>query len=85
MKRWRWESLSSLRPSGPKGLPIRDGEELLIADQPEDFAQCGDSRCSVTTQFAAKIGEQARARSCANDSGGSEPAQALHASVRKAS
>jgi sugar transferase (PEP-CTERM/EpsH1 system associated) len=48
---------------GAEGLPVRDGKELLIADQPEDFAQAvirtlGDSHS------AAKMGERARALVC---------------------
>jgi len=48
---------------GAEGLPIRDGKELLIADQPEDFAQAV-IRTLSDAPFAAKIGEQARALVC---------------------
>ncbi|HKP86869.1 MAG TPA: glycosyltransferase [Blastocatellia bacterium] len=44
---------------GAEGLPVRDGKELLIADQPEDFARAvigvlDDAR------LASRLGEQAR-------------------------
>jgi sugar transferase (PEP-CTERM/EpsH1 system associated) len=48
---------------GAEGLPIRDGKELLIADQPEDFAQAV-IRALSDAPFAAKIGERARALVC---------------------
>ena len=48
---------------GAEGLPVRDGRELLIADQPEDFAQAV-IRALSDLPFAAKIGEQARALVC---------------------
>ncbi|HST20236.1 MAG TPA: glycosyltransferase, partial [Blastocatellia bacterium] len=48
---------------GAEGLPVRDGRDLLIADQPEDFAQAV-IRALSDLPFAAKIGEQARALVC---------------------
>ncbi len=48
---------------GAEGLPIRDGKELLIADQPEDFAQAVIRALSDAT-LAANIGERARALVC---------------------
>ena len=48
---------------GAEGLPVRDGKELLVADQPEAFAQAV-IRALSDSSFAAKMGERARALVC---------------------
>jgi sugar transferase (PEP-CTERM/EpsH1 system associated) len=48
---------------GAEGLPVRDGRELLIADQPEEFAQAV-IRVLDDRRFAAKLGAQARSLVC---------------------
>jgi glycosyltransferase involved in cell wall biosynthesis len=48
---------------GAEGLPVRDGRELIIADQPDDFAQAV-LRVLDDSHFAAGIGGQARALVC---------------------
>jgi glycosyltransferase involved in cell wall biosynthesis len=42
---------------GAEGLPVHDGRELLIADDPEQFAQAV-VRVLTDTQLAKRIGEQ---------------------------
>ena len=48
---------------GAEGLPVRDGEELLLADTPEDFAA---AVIGVLTDahLAEKLGRQARKAVC---------------------
>lgn len=48
---------------GAEGLPVRDGEELLIADDAESFAQAV-IRTLTENNLAAKISEQARKTVC---------------------
>jgi glycosyltransferase involved in cell wall biosynthesis len=48
---------------GAEGLPVRDGEELLIADTAEEFVQAM-VRTLTDKAFAAKISEQARSVVC---------------------
>lgn len=45
---------------GAEGLPVRDGKDLLIANDPEDFA-LAVIRALDDCEFAAKLGQQARA------------------------
>jgi sugar transferase (PEP-CTERM/EpsH1 system associated) len=45
---------------GAEGLPVRDGRELLIADDPEDFARAV-VRVLSDAHLARRIGEQAHA------------------------
>lgn len=48
---------------GAEGLPVRDGEELIIADQPGEFASAV-IRALTDEAFARKIGHRARAVAC---------------------
>lgn len=48
---------------GAEGLPVRDGEELLIADSAQDFAQAV-IRSLTDEAFAAAISEQAQHTVC---------------------
>lgn len=48
---------------GAEGLPVRDGEELMIADQPEEFAQTV-IRLLCEPALAKSLGESARAVVC---------------------
>lgn len=48
---------------GAEGLPLRDGEELLIADEAEDFAQAV-IRALSDKMLSAKISERARKIVC---------------------
>jgi glycosyltransferase involved in cell wall biosynthesis len=48
---------------GAEGLPIRDGEELLIADGPEEFARAV-IRVLRDSSLANRLGEKARAIVC---------------------
>jgi sugar transferase (PEP-CTERM/EpsH1 system associated) len=49
---------------GAEGLPLDDSKELLIADEPEDFARAVVGLLS-DTRLANRIGEQARTTVCA--------------------
>ncbi|HXG93210.1 MAG TPA: glycosyltransferase family 4 protein [Blastocatellia bacterium] len=48
---------------GAEGLPVRDGEELLIADEPDEFARAV-IRVLSDAHLAKRLGEQARAAVC---------------------
>jgi polysaccharide biosynthesis protein PslH len=48
---------------GAEGLPVRDGEELIIADRPGEFADAV-IRTLRDEQFARKIGQSARRVVC---------------------
>ena len=48
---------------GAEGLPVRDGEDLIIADQPDEFASAV-IRVLSDESFARKIGHRARAVVC---------------------
>jgi glycosyltransferase involved in cell wall biosynthesis len=48
---------------GAEGLPVRDGEELLIADEPEEFAKAV-TRVLGDGSLANRLGERARAIVC---------------------
>jgi sugar transferase (PEP-CTERM/EpsH1 system associated) len=50
---------------GAEGLPVADGRELLIADDPVDFA-AGAVRLLSDARLAKRIGQQARATVCAH-------------------
>ena len=48
---------------GAEGLPLRDGRDLLIADEPEAFARA--VICTLKDQrLARQLGEQARSLVC---------------------
>ena len=48
---------------GAEGLPVRDGEDLLLADTPEDFAAAVIGVLS-DSHLAKKLGQQARRTVC---------------------
>lgn len=48
---------------GAEGLPVRDGQDLLIADTPAEFARAV-IRVLTDTQLADSLGERARAVVC---------------------
>ena len=50
---------------GAEGLPVADGKELLIADEPGDFAEAA-IRLLSDARLANRIGQQARTTVCAN-------------------
>ena len=50
---------------GAEGLPVVDGRELLIADDPEDFAEAAIGLLS-DERLAKRIGQQARETVCAH-------------------
>lgn len=48
---------------GAEGLPVRDGDELLIADDPDEFAEAV-SRVLTDARLANRLGKQARKVVC---------------------
>ena len=50
---------------GAEGLPVRDGQELLIADRPDEFA-LAVIRLLNDASFANQLGERARKLVCEN-------------------
>ena len=50
---------------GAEGLPVADGKELLIADEPEDFAEAA-IRLLSDARLRKRIGQQARETVCAH-------------------
>jgi glycosyltransferase involved in cell wall biosynthesis len=48
---------------GAEGLPVEDGKEILIADQPNEFA-AAVVRVLKDGELAVKLGREARAAVC---------------------
>jgi len=63
-----YEAMSMAKPIvtttiGAEGLPVRDGDELLLADEPRDFAEA-IVRLLRDPERADRLGEQARKAVC---------------------
>ena len=58
MKQWRWKNQLSRPQLAPKDSTINNGEDILLADTPEDFANAV-VRVFREPDFAQQLGERA--------------------------